>query len=90
MLKALIGRFHMSAHVDSEEGPAYILTVGKDGPKLKDAAADGRPDSKWTPNAGGRRTIVGSGTANGWTTIFQLNGVILFEANKIAFADLLP
>jgi len=91
MVKALlIARFQLSAHVESEEASVYILTVGKDGPKLKDADPDAATNSKWTPNAGGRRTIVRTNTVNGWTSISDLNGIILFDANRIAFADLVP
>jgi uncharacterized protein (TIGR03435 family) len=41
MLRALMAdRFGLKFHIETRELPAYILTVGKDGPKLQDAKPD--------------------------------------------------
>lgn len=89
MLRALLaGRLKLAAHMETSEEPVYILTTGKDGPKLKEAGPEAGPASKWTPGTGGRRAIVRSGTANGWLAYSEWNGVILMEANKISMPDL--
>jgi uncharacterized protein (TIGR03435 family) len=44
MLQALlIERFHMKVHVEKRDLPVYAMVVSKNGAKLKDAAAAGRP-----------------------------------------------
>jgi len=44
MLQALLlERFHMKVHLETRELPVYAMVVSKNGAKLKDAAAPGRP-----------------------------------------------
>jgi uncharacterized protein (TIGR03435 family) len=41
MMQALLAdRFKLTIHKDSKELPVYMLTIGKNGPKLKEATAD--------------------------------------------------
>jgi len=39
----LIERFHMKVHVEKRDLPVYAMVVSKNGAKMKDAAAPGRP-----------------------------------------------
>jgi len=39
----LVDRFKLVVHKDTKAMPAYALTVGKDKPKMKQAAGDGQP-----------------------------------------------
>ena len=89
MLQALLAeRFQLAVKWEGKEQPVYLLTVGKDGPKLKEAAADAGPDSHWEPMAGGRSPILLSGTAEGRRAYSRLNGKIIFDANRISLAEL--
>ena len=41
MMQTLLGeRFKLQAHQETREIPVLVLTLGKDGPKLKDAAPE--------------------------------------------------
>jgi uncharacterized protein (TIGR03435 family) len=51
MLQALLAdRFHLVTHKDTHPLPAYVLSVGKGGPKLKPGADSGPSDCDETPN----------------------------------------
>ena len=85
MLQALLAeRFRAVVRRETKDENVYLLTVGKDGPKLK----AGDPDAKWVPNTGGRATIARAGTATGWIAYSKLDGMILFDANNINLPDL--
>ena len=58
MLQSLLeDRFHLEIHNSSKEMPVYVLTVGKDGPKLKESQPDENADpanaDKTSANSGG-------------------------------------
>jgi uncharacterized protein (TIGR03435 family) len=89
MLHALlVERFQLAVKWESKEQSVYVLTVGKDGPKLKEAAADAGPASHWDPKAGGRSPIVHAETSQGWRTYSRLSGKIVLDANRISIAGL--
>jgi len=51
MLRAMLAeRFHLIVHPDTKPMPAYILTVGKTKPKLREAAAGGETGCKVQPS----------------------------------------
>jgi uncharacterized protein (TIGR03435 family) len=54
--KLLANRFQLKFHMDQKEMSAYVLTVGKTGPKLKKSESD--------PNAGGGLFFQGLGNLN--------------------------
>jgi len=90
MLQALLAeRFKAVVRRETREESAYTLTVGKDGPKLKDAAEDAGPNSRWFPNGNGGRVLVArASTKGGWLTWSRWNGVVVFDSNKITMAEL--
>jgi uncharacterized protein (TIGR03435 family) len=89
MLQALLAeRFKLALHKVSKEEEVYLLKVGKDGPKLKEAAADAGPASKWVPKADGQQRLMVIGTANGSMVYSRLNGVVYFDASKISLPEL--
>jgi len=89
MLQAqLAERFKLVVRRGSKEGAAYILTLGKDGPKLKEAAPDAGPDSMWAPSAAGQTAIFGTRTANGRLFYSQRSGIFVMDANKITLPEL--
>ncbi|HXA51096.1 MAG TPA: TIGR03435 family protein [Candidatus Acidoferrum sp.] len=51
----LMDRFHLSVHRESRTLPVYDLVVAKDGPKLQQASADGRPGFFSQGGSGGVR-----------------------------------
>jgi uncharacterized protein (TIGR03435 family) len=52
MLQALLAdRFHLVVHYDTHPMPAYVLSVGKAGPKLKPGDESGPSNCDQTPNA---------------------------------------
>jgi uncharacterized protein (TIGR03435 family) len=90
MLQALLAeRFRAVVRRETREEPVYTLTVGKDGAKLKEAAADAGPNSPWFPNGNGGRSLVLRGSpAGGWQTYSRLNGSMVFDSNKITIPEL--
>ncbi|HUP03009.1 MAG TPA: TIGR03435 family protein [Bryobacteraceae bacterium] len=45
MLRRLLAdRFQLAVHLEQKEMPAYVITVAKDGPKLKELSGDATPD----------------------------------------------
>ena len=53
MLQNLLAeRFHMAAHREKKEGQVYELVVGKNGPKLQEAAAEPVPEDDPPPTSG--------------------------------------
>lgn len=56
LLRPLLAeRFHLATHRESREMPAYVLTVGKNGPKLEEARAGGDLSFKKVNKTGGAR-----------------------------------
>jgi uncharacterized protein (TIGR03435 family) len=54
MLQTLLrDRFKLAVHRDTKDIPAYVLLVGKNGPKLKEAAAGAPPAFRMTTRPGG-------------------------------------
>ena len=45
----LVDRFKMQSHFESRKNDVYVLVVGKDGPKLKESAAEEGPDAAGPP-----------------------------------------
>jgi uncharacterized protein (TIGR03435 family) len=86
MLRALlVDRLKLQVHRDPRDEPVYLLTVGKDGPKLKPAAANAGPGSGWKPQGS---PIVRTNFANEVTIYTRLNGVTMLESDKIEFPTL--
>ncbi len=53
MLQNLLAeRFHIAAHREKKEGHVYELVVGKNGPKLQEAAAEPGPEDEPPPISG--------------------------------------
>lgn len=74
MLRALLAeRCKLAAHWETSEQTGYILSVGKDGPKMKKTAADAGPNTNWPVPNGKGRTLVGAGqTAHGWVAEYRV------------------
>lgn len=88
MLQALlVERFGLVAHRDSREQQVYALIAGKDGPKLKEGAADNRhPDmAKFLE---GRRLLSKMNTEDGFWTITQLDEHRFFDAPRMTMPKL--
>jgi uncharacterized protein (TIGR03435 family) len=88
MLRALlIERFHLAVRTESKEETVYVLSVGKDGSKLKEAPEKPteHPPSK-DPN--GRHVLTVMRTDNGVQTISERNGRLLFEADRATMLDI--
>ena len=83
MLQALLTeRLGLVAHLESKEQEVYALAVGKDGPKLKEGAADNsHPDMAVFMN--GRRILTKQNTEDGFWTVSLYNGRKVFDAPRI-------
>jgi uncharacterized protein (TIGR03435 family) len=90
MLQALLAeRFKLVVRRESKDESIYALLAGKDGPKLKETLPDAVISDKPFPNGfGGRLLLVKEESADGPRTYSRLNGITLFEAEKIAMPDL--
>jgi uncharacterized protein (TIGR03435 family) len=88
MLQALLlERFGWSVHRESKEQQVYALVVGKDGPKLKDGAADNqRADMAAFMN--GRRIVNRYITEDGFWSVSLFNGRKVFDAQRITMPEL--
>jgi uncharacterized protein (TIGR03435 family) len=84
MLKALLmERLQLRATRQSQLETVYTLTVGKDGPKLKEVPPDTDVNAKWVP-APGQVLVVRSGVL----FYSKLNGAIQLDAIKITLPEL--
>jgi uncharacterized protein (TIGR03435 family) len=90
MLQALLAeRFKLAVRRESKVQTVYALVVGKDGPRLKETPPNAPTSDKPFPNGnGGRRLVQVQQSEDGPRTFAVLNGVMLFEAEKIAMPDL--
>jgi uncharacterized protein (TIGR03435 family) len=90
MLQSLLAeRFHLTFHRESHDETVYALIVGKDGAKLKRAAADVGPSDRPFPNgADGHVLMRAIGTDyGGFWTISKWKGRTVFEAAKISMPE---
>jgi uncharacterized protein (TIGR03435 family) len=63
MLQSLLAdRFQLKIHREMKEAPVYELVLGKNGPKLKEAATDAKPGSMTRGTASGMHMEVTKGT----------------------------
>jgi uncharacterized protein (TIGR03435 family) len=88
MLQALlVERFGLVAHRESKEQQVYALIAGKDGPKLKEGAADNsHPDmAKFLE---GRRLLSKINTEDGFWTMTQLDEHRFFDAPRMTMPEL--
>jgi uncharacterized protein (TIGR03435 family) len=90
MLQALLAeRFKLAVRRESKVQTVYALLVGKDGPQLKETPPDVSISDKLFPNGnGGRSLLEVQRSEDGPRTYSVLNGVTMFEAEKIAMPDL--
>ncbi len=88
MLQALLAdRFGLAVHREAKEQQVYALAVGKDGPKLKDGAADNsHPDM--AAFLTGRRLLSKVITDDGFWTVTQVEGRRIFDAPRITMSEL--
>jgi len=88
MLQALLAdQLKLVVRRESREEPACILTVGKNGPKLKAVPADVTPEP-FLPHSDGRTQLLRTKTPNGYLTYSRLNGTVILEATKITLPEL--
>jgi uncharacterized protein (TIGR03435 family) len=88
MLQALLtDRFGLEAHRETKEQQIYALVVAKDGPKLKEGAADNsHPDM--TKFLEGRRLLSKINTQDGFWTMTQLDEHRIFDARRMTMSEL--
>lgn len=88
MLQALLAeRFGLTVHRESKEQQVYALVVGRDGPKLKDGAANNsHPDlAKFLE---GRRLLSKIDTEDGFWTMTQIDEHRFFDAPRMTMPEL--
>jgi uncharacterized protein (TIGR03435 family) len=84
MLRALLAeRFHLAVRTESKEQTVYVLSVAKDGLKLKEASGKPLPKA-----ADARHVLTEMRTENGVQTISQVNGRLWFEADRATTLDI--
>jgi uncharacterized protein (TIGR03435 family) len=73
MQKLLASRFNLKFHQDKRELSAYVLTVGKNGPKLKPTEIKGTlPGLGMRPGAGGLTLVMANGRMQDFTSFLQM------------------
>jgi uncharacterized protein (TIGR03435 family) len=73
MQKLLASRFNLKFHQDKRELSAYVLTVGKNGPKLKPTELKGTlPGLGMRPGAGGLTLVMANGRMQDFTSFLQM------------------
>jgi uncharacterized protein (TIGR03435 family) len=88
MLQALlVERFGLVAHREPKEQQIYALIAGKDGPKLKEGAAD-NSHSDMAKFLDGRRLLSKINTEDGFWTMTQLDEHRFFDAPRITTPEL--
>jgi len=88
MLQVLLAdRFGLVIHKEPKEQSVYALVVGKDGPKLKEGAADNtHPDMSFL---NGRRILTKMNTEDGfWSISSAPGGPRIFDAARITMPEL--
>jgi uncharacterized protein (TIGR03435 family) len=84
MLQALlVERFHLAVRHEPKEETVYVMSVGKDGSKLKDA-----PEHPPSRDPNGSHVLTVMRTDNGVQTISEFNGRLLFEADRATMLDI--
>jgi uncharacterized protein (TIGR03435 family) len=92
MLQALLAdRFGLVLHREPKEQQIYALIVGKDGPKLKDAAPDNQPDTSFLKGRALLRRI-DTGAGDGFWSVStdrsDLGGGQILDAPRITMPEL--
>jgi uncharacterized protein (TIGR03435 family) len=73
MQKLLASRFNLKFHQDKRELSAYVLTVGKNGSKLKPTELKGSlPGLGMRPGAGGLTLVMANGRMQDFTSFLQM------------------
>ena len=91
MLQAMLAeRFNLAVRKETKEESVYALTVGKDGPKLKEASTgDLTSEHPFPDGTGGRIMLyISPQGPDGWQTYSMLNGTMMFDASRITLAQL--
>jgi uncharacterized protein (TIGR03435 family) len=90
MLQALLAeRFKLAAHREQKEQQVYALVVDKAGPKLQESAPGAGASGKPFPHGNdGRKLLTLIDGPDGLETVSLLNGVTIFEAEKISLPEL--
>lgn len=88
MLQTLLAdQLKLVVRRESREEAVCVLSVGKNGPKLKEVPADVTPEL--FPAHSDRRTVVlRTKGPDGYLTYSRLNGTVILEAMKITLPDL--
>jgi uncharacterized protein (TIGR03435 family) len=88
MLQALLAdRLKLVIRRENKEEIVCILTVGKNGPKLKEAAPNADP-AKWVSSTGAKTPVLRQATPHGILTYSRLNGILVLDASKMTLPDL--
>ena len=88
MLRALlVERFKLAVRKEAKEQTVYALVVGKDGPKMKESEP-GAESIDLPKGRGGRQILFAVPSPDGVRTYSMLNGVMVYEAQKISMAEL--
>jgi uncharacterized protein (TIGR03435 family) len=88
MLQALLAdQLKLVMRRENREQPVCLLSVGKNGPKLKEVPADATPEPVIT-HSDGRMLVVRMNTPHGYLTYSRLNGTVILEAPKITLPEL--
>ena len=88
MLQALLAeRFKLVVRKETKEQTVYALVVGKDGPKMKESEP-GAESIDLPKGRGGRQIMYAVASPDGVRTYSMLNGVMVYEAQKISMPDL--
>jgi uncharacterized protein (TIGR03435 family) len=88
MLQALLAD-ELKLVLRREEGmePVCVLSIGKNGPKLKPVAVDAKPDPS-PPRSDRQIALLRRKTSEGYLTYSRLNGTVVLDATKITLAEL--
>jgi uncharacterized protein (TIGR03435 family) len=88
MLQALLAdELKLVVRKDIREQPVCVLSVAKNGPKLKAVAADATTDMV-IPHTDNRTAVSRQRIPEGFVTYSRLNGTVILDAPKISLPDL--
>jgi uncharacterized protein (TIGR03435 family) len=88
MLQALLAdQLKLVVRRESREEAVCVLSVGKNGPKLKEVPADVTPEL-FPAHSDGRAVVLRTRGPDGYLTYSRLNGTVILEAMKITLPDL--